>query len=103
MTSTGTLELHQFADQRIFVQIASYRDSELPLTIASALSEARDPEHVRFGICLQYDDDTEHDLDPWLDDPRFEIDAVPYETSRGACWAKRRLRSIVRRLTARSA
>ena len=94
MTSTGTLDLHQFADQRIFVQLACYRDSELPLTIASALSEARHPEHVRFGICLRYDDDTEHDLDPWLDDPRFEIDAVPHETSRGACWARSRANDL---------
>ena len=84
----------RFEDRRIFVQIASYRDPELPSTIDSALFEARYPEHLRFGICHQFDDATAHDLDQWLDDPRFEIDAVPHDESRGACWARSRANQL---------
>ena len=75
----------------IFVQIASYRDPELPRTIASALVEAAEPERLRFGICTQYDDETVDDLRPWANDARFRIDAVPHLESHGCCWARNRV------------
>jgi hypothetical protein len=79
-----------FADRRILVLIASYRDSELPRTISNALTQAAYPEHVRFAICHQFDDDTRGALEPWQDDPRFSIDEVPFGESRGCCWARAR-------------
>ncbi len=72
------------------MQLASYRDTELPLTIASALESARYPERVTFGICWQYDNLTLLDLDGFINDPRFRIDAVHYTESRGCCWARNR-------------
>ncbi|MFK7918848.1 MAG: GlcNAc-transferase family protein [Ilumatobacter sp.] len=80
----------RFDDRRVLVMIAAYRDSELPRTIEHALTQAAYPEHVRFAICHQYGDDTAELLDPWEDDPRFTIDAVPYTESRGCCWARNR-------------
>lgn len=74
----------------IFINIASYRDRELPRTIASALSRARHPERLRFGICWQYDEATAHDLDPYLDDERVSIDRVAYAESHGCTWARSR-------------
>lgn len=79
-----------FADRRILVLIASYRDSELPKTISNALAQAAYPEHVRFAICHQFDEDTDGSLSPWRDDPRFSIDQVPFNESRGCCWARAR-------------
>ena len=79
-----------FADRRILVLLASYRDPELPRTIANALAQAAYPEHLRFSICHQYDDETAGDLSEWDDDPRFSIDAIPFDRSKGCCWARAR-------------
>ena len=77
-------------DDRIFIQIPSYRDPQLPKTIESALSNAADPDRIRFGICWQYDEWTSDDLEPWMDDPRVSIDEVHYPQSKGCCWARQR-------------
>ncbi len=79
-----------FADRRLLVLLASYRDAELPRTIANALTQAAYPEHLRFAICHQYDAETADDLVRWSGDPRFAIDAVPFEKSLGCCWARAR-------------
>ncbi|MEO0493050.1 MAG: GlcNAc-transferase family protein [Actinomycetota bacterium] len=79
-----------FADRRILVAIASYRDRDVAETVRSALTQAAYPEHVRFAICHQFDDDTADVLAPWAEDPRFWIDAVPHAQSEGACWARHR-------------
>lgn len=72
----------------IFVQIASYRDRDLPNTIDSALENAEYPQRLRFGICWQYDDQTYTDLDPYLSDARFRVAQYYYEESQGCCWAR---------------
>lgn len=80
----------RFADRRILITIAGYRDTELPATITNAIAQAAYPEHLRFAICHQFDDRTRDQLSPWHDDPRFQIDAVPHSDSRGCCWARSR-------------
>jgi len=70
----------------IFISIASYRDPELIPTIKSALENAKKPKNLRFGICWQHDE-TES-LDEFKNDSRFKIIDVPYEYSKGACWAR---------------
>ncbi len=79
-----------FADRRVLVTIAAYRDPDVANTVASALAQAAYPEHVRFAICHQFDPQTQSVLDQWNDDPRFSIDAVPHEQSQGCCWARHR-------------
>ena len=37
----------------IFVQIAAYRDPDLPATLHNLIDRAAQPERLRFGICLQ--------------------------------------------------
>ena len=83
-------------DQQIFVQIPSYRDPELPLTIADALEKADAPERLTFGICWQYDEYTAGDLEQWLEDDRFRIDEVYYRRSKGCCWARSRINELYR-------
>ena len=75
-------------EDSIFVQIASYRDSDLPNTIQSALENADRPDRLRFGICWQYDDLTYTDLDPYIEDQRFQITQFYFEDSMGCCWAR---------------
>lgn len=84
----------RFADRRIFVSIAAYRDRDLPRTVGSALDTAADPSRLRFGICHQFDAETAADLAPWADDPRFLIDAVRHGESRGVCWARARVQDL---------
>ncbi|MEZ5416777.1 MAG: GlcNAc-transferase family protein [Vicinamibacterales bacterium] len=74
------------ADQTIFVSIAAYRDPQLVPTVEDCLAQARHPERLRFGICWQHGPD-EGPL-PWAGDPRFRIIDVPWQDSRGACWAR---------------
>ncbi len=73
---------------QIFIQIASYRDAELPLTIESAINNAEYPDRLTFGICWQYDEQTYTDLDVYLNDSRFRISQIYYEHSKGCCWAR---------------
>jgi len=73
---------------QIFIQIASYRDAELPRTIQSAINNAEHPHRLTFGICWQYDEQTYTDLDIYLNDSRFRISQSYYEHSKGCCWAR---------------
>jgi hypothetical protein len=84
----------RFADRRIFVAIASYRDRDLPRTMESAMAAAAEPSRLRFGICHQHDAQCDHDLDRWRDDPRVLVDAVPFQESRGVCWARARIQAL---------
>jgi hypothetical protein len=82
------------SEARIFVQIASYRDPELPRTIRSCLDNARFPERLVFGICFQYGPESVDDLDDYREDPRFRIDLMDYKDSRGCCWARHRVNHL---------
>ena len=74
--------------ERIFIQIASYRDTDLPNTVRDALAKSEYPQRLRFGVCWQYDEQTYTDMDPCLGDPRFRVADFYYEDSGGCCWAR---------------
>jgi hypothetical protein len=78
--------------ETIFISIASYRDPELIPTIQDCITNAKNPDRLRFGICWQHDD-TES-LNDYKDDPRFKIIDVPYEHSKGTCWARNLIQSL---------
>jgi hypothetical protein len=78
--------------ETIFISIASYRDPELIPTIQDCIINAKNPDRLRFGICWQHDD-TES-LNDYKDDPRFKIIDVPYEHSKGTCWARNLIQSL---------
>ena len=74
---------------RIFVQIASYRDPELIPTIKSMLENAKKPKNLRFGIARQFHpEDGFDDLTEYTSDKRFRILDIPYNESKGVCWAR---------------
>lgn len=80
----------------IFVQIAAYRDPDLPATLRDLINRAADPGRLRFGICLQRGD---HDPDDWGKDgfPAHEhLEVIEFNaaSSRGACWARRQAQSL---------
>lgn len=76
----------------IFVQIASYRDPQLLLTLRDLIAKAKYPENLRFGIAWQHSIEDEWDtLDEYKDDSRFRIVDIDYKDSKGACWARNQL------------
>jgi hypothetical protein len=71
---------------KIFVQIASYRDPELIPTIEDMLEKAKNPENLVFGICWQYDKD--EDIDRYDGNDSFRISKYHYSESQGLGWAR---------------
>lgn len=71
---------------KIFVQIASYRDPQLILTIDDMVSRAKHPERLTFGICWQYDE--EEDTTIFDNKPNFRIKKYHYSESAGLGWAR---------------
>ena len=76
----------EFGESLIFVSIAAYRDPQLAPTVLDCIAKARFPERLRFGICWQHGD--EEALPPFAKDEPFRILDVPWQQSRGACWAR---------------
>jgi len=70
----------------IFISIASYRDNELTNTIKDCIDNASHPENLRFGICWQHDE--KESLNEYINDPRFKIINIPYQETKGCCWAR---------------
>ena len=74
----------------IFVQIAAYRDPDLPATLHNLVEQAAQPDRLRFGICLQL---AENDPMAWRE-PAFpesshrQVKTFTAAESRGACWAR---------------
>jgi len=73
---------------KIFVQIASYRDPQLKLTIDDCIKNAKHPKNLVFGITNQYHPDDEFNINEYQQDKRFRIENVLYSESKGACWAR---------------
>ncbi len=67
----------------ILIEIAAYRDDELPKTVANLLEQAKHPERLRFAIVHQYGPETEDLLDQYRDDGRFRVHAMPWHEARG--------------------
>jgi hypothetical protein len=73
----------------IFIQIASYRDPQLLLTLKDMISKAKYPENLRIGIAWQHSkEDTWDTLDEYKNDSRFRILDIDYKESQGVCWAR---------------
>jgi hypothetical protein len=82
-------------NNKIFVQIASYRDPELISTINHCLERAKNPERLTFGICWQHSLEDEWDnLNDYQNNPQFKIIDVDYKDSKGACWARNQVGTL---------
>jgi len=77
---------------KIFIQIASYRDPELVPTIKDCIAKAKYPDRLRFGICWQHDE-TES-LDKYQGDERFSIIDCPWYESKGGGWARHEIQKL---------
>ena len=74
---------------KIFIQIASFCDPQLPITIEDCIKNAKKPENLVFSIARQYNPEDESDsLEKWKDDERFKVINIPHKESKGVCWAR---------------
>jgi len=82
-------------NEKIFIQIASYRDPELVPTIENCIANATNPENLTFGICWQYDENDKWDnLDKYINNPNFSIMDVPWNKSKGLGWARHHIQKM---------
>ena len=81
--------INPLTGKTIFVQIASFRDSQLLPTLRDMIDKAEEPDNLKICICWQHSDKDEWDnLDEFQDDDRFIIIDVKAEDSQGVCWAR---------------
>lgn len=77
------------SNNKIFIQIASYRDPQLLPTIRECISKSKYPENLVFSISWQHSkEDVWDNLDEFKNDERFKIIDIDYRESKGACWAR---------------
>ena len=82
-------------NNKIFIQIASYRDPQLEPTVISANENSDNPKNLVFGIARQYHPDDQFDnLEQYRDDKRFRILDIPHSESKGACWARNQIQQL---------
>lgn len=77
---------------KIFIQIASYRDPELLPTIRNCIENSDNPENLVFAICWQKDE--KETLGEYINDPRFKLICIHYSQAKGACWARNKLQQL---------
>ncbi len=76
-------------NNKIFIQIASYRDPQLIPTIKDCIDKAKYPENLVFSIAWQHsNEDVWDNLDEFKNDKRFKIIDINHKESQGACWAR---------------
>jgi hypothetical protein len=83
----------------IFIQIASYRDPELALTIEDAILRANKPEELRFVVCWQYhpkDDFTNSQRELFSKTKTIEVIDIDISTKPflGTCWARNQIQQL---------
>jgi hypothetical protein len=85
------------ARPRIFVSVASYRDTECQWTVKDLFEKAAHPERVFVGICWQFI--AAEDADCFLVKTRPEqcrVIEVDARESRGVCWARAKIQELWR-------
>lgn len=81
--------------EKIFVQIASYRDPQLKPTLKDMLKNAKNPERIIVGIAWQHNkEDNWDELDEYKDNPNFRILDIDYKESKGVCWARHAVQQL---------
>lgn len=80
---------------KIFISIASYRDSELIPTIEDCISQAKNPRNLVFGISREFHpDDGFDDLSKYKKRKSFKIIETNYKKSLGVCSARHNIQKF---------
>ncbi|CAA7619556.1 GlcNAc-transferase family protein [Magnetospirillum sp. UT-4] len=82
---------------RIFVNIASYRDTECQHTVRDLFSKAKHPDRVFVGICWQFIPGEDDDCFQVVTRPdQVRVIEVNANESKGVCWARSQVQSLWR-------
>jgi glycosyltransferase involved in cell wall biosynthesis len=82
-------------NNKIFVQIAAYRDPQLVPTLKDMIAQAKYPENLVIGISWQHSSEDDWDqLNEYISDPRFKIIDIDYKDSKGVCWARNAVQQL---------
>lgn len=80
---------------RIFVSIASYRDTECQWTVKDLFEKAAHPDRVFVGICWQFIRDEDADCFQVRTRPdQVRVIEVDARESQGVCWARAQIQSL---------
>ena len=74
---------------KIFIQIASYRDPQLVTTIKDCIDNAKHPENLVF--CVAWQHAPEENIDEIKSLSNVRIIDIDYKQSKGACWARNQI------------
>ncbi len=74
---------------KIFIQIAAYRDPQLIPTVKDCIKNAKHPENLVFCIAWQHSDG--ENIDELRELKNINIIDIPYLESKGACWARNQI------------
>jgi glycosyltransferase involved in cell wall biosynthesis len=77
------------SNNKIFIQIAAYRDPQLVPTVRDCIANAKWPENLIFCIAWQHGPDEK--INEINNLPNVKIIDIPYMESKGACWARNRI------------
>jgi Glycosyltransferase (GlcNAc) len=81
---------------KIFIQIASYRDPELIPTVLDLFENAKNPDNLDVVVAWQHD--SNESIFPIKNLIKTAID-IPFTESRGVCWARRKLQDLYKNQT----
>lgn len=81
---------------QIFVQIAAYRDPELPKTIQHLFKTAKYPRNIIVGVCHQYCNNDSYilQMSKYENHPNIKMINIPYTMSKGVGWARSLLNQL---------
>ena len=74
---------------KVFIQIAAYRDPQLVSTVKDCIVHAKHPENLVFCIAWQHSEN--ENIDEIKSILNVKIIDIPYLQSRGACWARNQI------------
>lgn len=82
--------------EKIFVQIASYRDPECQWTVKDLFEKAAHPERVTVGICWQFDENEDKQcfVEPYARPAQVRTLKYHYNESQGSGWAHSQAQSL---------
>ena len=80
----------------IFIQIAAYRDSDLPATLRNLIERAADPERLHFGIFLQLKPEDPAEWADLPEHPHMKVERIDAAASQGCCWARSQAQKLYR-------
>lgn len=78
---------------KIFVSIASYRDSETNATIKNLLENASNPDQIIIGLCLQHETN-EINIDSKYKNS-IRLLEYNWRESQGTCWARHHIQKLI--------